>query len=107
MPKSLYPDIFGTRLSPENEAKFRAWAVSQGITDVDHPENGIDYRAYWKEFAREGARPSEDDDEPAPPAPGATSESRGSRWVSRTFLRRQPPAKKSRLEAVLMKRRRR
>lgn len=103
--KSNHADEPGTRLSPENEAKFRAWAVSQGIIDVDHPEHGIDYRAYWKEFAQEGAAVGAPRRaEAAAPAAGSSP---GGRWVARTFLSRKPTGKKSRMESALLSRHRR
>ena len=38
-----------TRLSPQEEAAFQAWAKANGITDVDDPRSRYDYRGYWKE----------------------------------------------------------
>jgi hypothetical protein len=36
-----------TRLSPEQEEQFQAWAKRQGVADVDHPDSHYDYRGFW------------------------------------------------------------
>lgn len=43
-----------TKLSPSEEAAFRAWVRATGIKDVDHPASRYDYRGYWKEVASKG-----------------------------------------------------
>jgi hypothetical protein len=43
-----------TRLGPQQEAQFRAWAQANGITDVDDPRSHYDYRGYWRDVASRG-----------------------------------------------------
>ena len=44
-----------TRLTPDEEAAFRAWAAANNIRDVDNPRSRYDYRGYWKDIASKGA----------------------------------------------------
>jgi hypothetical protein len=38
-----------TRLSPEEEQGFQAWAKRQNVRDVDHPDSHYDYRGFYQE----------------------------------------------------------
>lgn len=49
MTPPVRPVSENTALSPAEEQQFRAWAGSNGITDVDHPNAHYDYRGFWKE----------------------------------------------------------
>jgi hypothetical protein len=54
-----------TPLAPEDEIRFRLWARSEGISDVDHPHSRYDYRGYWKNVvARGGDQRKQYDDGP-------------------------------------------
>jgi hypothetical protein len=37
-----------TNLSPDDEARFQAWARTNGLQDVDHPDSHYDYRGFWQ-----------------------------------------------------------
>ena len=43
-----------TRLTPDEEAAFQAWARANDIRDVDHAQSRYDYRGYWKQIASKG-----------------------------------------------------
>lgn len=38
-----------TTLNTREEAAFQAWAKTNGITDVDHPDSHYDYRGFWQQ----------------------------------------------------------
>lgn len=43
-----------TRLAPEEETSFSAWARENGVADVDDPRSHYDYRGYWRDIASRG-----------------------------------------------------
>ena len=45
-----------TTLSPEEEARFRAWVAASQIPDADSPQSYYDYRGFWKEFGDKPVR---------------------------------------------------
>jgi len=102
--KSNHADEAGqTRLSAANEARFRAWAAANGISDFDNPNE--DHRAYWLAYvAKETDAFEEDERQDDDDAPAGSS--RGGRWVARTFLSGKGAKGASRLEAALLKRHR-
>lgn len=38
-----------TRLSPQEEQRFRQWAAANGIENYDHPDAHYDMRGFWKQ----------------------------------------------------------
>lgn len=48
-----------TRLTPEEEMAFQAWAQANKIENYDHPDAHYDMRGYWKQVAAKGGDESQ------------------------------------------------
>jgi len=89
-----------TRLSPDEERRFRAWATTNQIPDVDHPQSFYDYRGYWRDAGDKPVRFGVDhfpDTYKQHGHPTFSVESKystgpgdGGRWVGSTFVPGQP-----------------
>jgi hypothetical protein len=49
-----------TRLTPDEERRFRQWVQANRIPDLDHAESRYDYRGYWKEHGDKPIRFGQD-----------------------------------------------